>query len=450
MTRPFGCGPDINRRGRDSMAHEVFISYSHKDKAVADAICASLEQDGCRCWYAPRDIAPGAVWAASIIEAIKSTKVMVMVFTDFSNGSNQVLREISTAVSCGVTIIPFRLTASSPSDAMRYYLATVHWLDAMDDSLDSSIQQLSRRVRSVLNADADPGEVQHSAPPPPPSHPHAWKRWLGIAAVLFLAGAAAWFGLRGKEQIAPQEPVATAQLAETPVPTAETTQKPAPSPTAEPASESAPTSEPAPAPEPETDNTRSADLENYLYSTGGQTATIQKYTGKEYTVVTVPETIDGFPVSRIEDSCFRDHTEIRQVILPESVSVLGEKVFYGCTALTEINIPAALREIEGWTFAHTGLTQVTLRDTVKKLGYGSFYSCVKLESVFLPETITKIGEDTFRMCPRLKNVTITAENPDIHIKAFNENSRVTIIGVPGSYSEKYAQALNLKFEACAD
>ena len=118
------------------------------------------------------------------------------------------------------------------------------------------------------------------------------------------------------------------------------------------------------------------------------------------------------------------------MVLPESLSILGERVFYGCTALTEINFPDNLREISGWTFAHTGLTKVTLPDTVKKLGYGSFYSCVKLESVFLPETITKIGEDTFRMCPRLKSVT-----------------KVTIIGVPGSYSEKYAQALNLKFEA---
>ena len=44
------------------MAHDVFISYSHKDKAVADAIVARLEQDNCRCWYAPRDIAPGADW----------------------------------------------------------------------------------------------------------------------------------------------------------------------------------------------------------------------------------------------------------------------------------------------------------------------------------------------------------------------------------------------------
>ena len=83
------------------MAHDVFISYSKKDKAVADAICARLEQDGVRCWYAPRDIAPGADWAASIIEAIEKTKIMVLVFTDFANASRQVLglRSAGTGIS---------------------------------------------------------------------------------------------------------------------------------------------------------------------------------------------------------------------------------------------------------------------------------------------------------------------------------------------------------------
>ena len=141
------------------MAHDVFISYSKKDKAVADAICARLEQDGVRCWYAPRDIVPGADWAASIIEAIEKTKVMVLVFTDFANASRQVLREINNAVRCGVIIVPFRMTRAEPSKGMRYYLSTVHWLDAMDAPLENSIHQLSRKVTSVLcGTDLDSGD----------------------------------------------------------------------------------------------------------------------------------------------------------------------------------------------------------------------------------------------------------------------------------------------------
>ncbi len=132
------------------MAHDVFISYSHKDKSIADAICARLEQDGVRCWYAPRDIAPGADWAESIIESIEHSKVMVLVFTDFSNASRQVLREINNAVRTGAVIIPFRLTQTPPSGGMRYYLSTVHWLDALDGTLEHNLAQLSTLVRSIL------------------------------------------------------------------------------------------------------------------------------------------------------------------------------------------------------------------------------------------------------------------------------------------------------------
>ena len=132
------------------MSHDVFISYSHNDKAVADAACANLEARGIRCWYAPRDIMPGADWAASIIDAIKTTKVMVLVFTDFSNSSPQVMREINKAVASGVTIVPFKLTRAAPSDAMEYYLSTVHWLDALDRPLGESVEELCSYVGAIL------------------------------------------------------------------------------------------------------------------------------------------------------------------------------------------------------------------------------------------------------------------------------------------------------------
>lgn len=147
------------------MAHDVFISYSHKDKAVADAICAKLESEGARCWYAPRDIVPGANWAGAIIDAIREAKMMVLVFTDFSNVSGQVLREVSNAVSANVTIIPFKLTSALPTGDMQYYLATMHWLDAMDRPLEQAIDELSQRVCTNLEK-PEPSEPQRTSPSP--------------------------------------------------------------------------------------------------------------------------------------------------------------------------------------------------------------------------------------------------------------------------------------------
>lgn len=132
------------------MAHDIFISYSHTDKTIADAICAHLEGEGLRCWYAPRDIVPGADWADSIIQAIGSTKAMVLIFTNDSNVSQQVLREVSNAVSAGVPIVPFRLTEEEPIAGMKYYLSTVHWLDAMNTKREEAIAQLGVLCKAIV------------------------------------------------------------------------------------------------------------------------------------------------------------------------------------------------------------------------------------------------------------------------------------------------------------
>ena len=46
------------------MAHDIFVSYAHQDRTVANAVCATLEAHGIRCWIAPRDILPGSDWGS--------------------------------------------------------------------------------------------------------------------------------------------------------------------------------------------------------------------------------------------------------------------------------------------------------------------------------------------------------------------------------------------------
>jgi len=63
------------------MTHDVFISYSSKDKPIADAICANVEATGIRCWIAPRDIAPGEDWPTAITKTISHSRILVLVFS---------------------------------------------------------------------------------------------------------------------------------------------------------------------------------------------------------------------------------------------------------------------------------------------------------------------------------------------------------------------------------
>src|SRR3978361_324462 len=94
------------------MAHDVFVSYSSKDKPVADAVVAALEARGVGCWVAPRDIPPGSDYGAAIIEGINGSRVMVLIFSGNSNSSPQVVREVERAVNKQLHIIPFRIEAA--------------------------------------------------------------------------------------------------------------------------------------------------------------------------------------------------------------------------------------------------------------------------------------------------------------------------------------------------
>src|SRR5580658_8633344 len=104
------------------MAHDVFISHSAKDKAIADAVCATLEADGIRCWIAPRDVMPGMEWGGSIIDAIEQARIMILLFTANANTSPQIRREVERAANHNVVILPFRVEDILPDRSLEYFI----------------------------------------------------------------------------------------------------------------------------------------------------------------------------------------------------------------------------------------------------------------------------------------------------------------------------------------
>src|SRR5262249_47455391 len=113
------------------MAHEVFISYSTKDKAVAEAVCAALEAQKIRCWIAPRDVSKGTEWADAIPKAIKASTVMILIFSDHANRSMAVRREVRIATDNDKVIIPYRIEDVAVTGALEFYLPDIQWLDAL-------------------------------------------------------------------------------------------------------------------------------------------------------------------------------------------------------------------------------------------------------------------------------------------------------------------------------
>jgi hypothetical protein len=164
---------------------DVFISYSSKDKAAADASCAALESAGVRCWMAPRDITPGTDWGEAIMMALDHCRAMVLIFSASANSSPQIRREIERAVNRGVPILPVRIEDIVPTKALAYFMGPVHWLDAMTPPLDNHLRRLAEVAKTILrpapDTSAAAAEAQPEAvaalvsaippPAPPPSQP---------------------------------------------------------------------------------------------------------------------------------------------------------------------------------------------------------------------------------------------------------------------------------------
>lgn len=132
------------------MPSDVFISYSHMDKITADLMCDTLEENGIKCWVAHRNMLPGSEWPGRIIQAIESSKIMVLVFSNHSNISGQVIREVERAVSKNVIIIPFKIVDVKMSLSLEYLVSASHWLNACDQPLEKKMIELVGNIKKLL------------------------------------------------------------------------------------------------------------------------------------------------------------------------------------------------------------------------------------------------------------------------------------------------------------
>lgn len=167
---------------------DVFVSYSSRDKQVADALVGTLEKAQVRCWYAPRDIRPGTIYGEAILEGLRDSRALIVIVSTSSVASQQVLREIERAVHYGLTVVPFRIEEVKMTGSMEFFLSVPHWLDALTPPLESHLMRLVESVRSVLaipmQPAADPAvsqapSVPANIPPVQEISPDEWSRRTG-------------------------------------------------------------------------------------------------------------------------------------------------------------------------------------------------------------------------------------------------------------------------------
>ena len=151
-------------------------------------------------------------------------------------------------------------------------------------------------------------------------------------------------------------------------------------------------------------------------------------------------------VTSIESYAFMGCSGLTSVTIPNSVTSIEEAAFFGCSGLTSVIIPNSVTSIGGMAFwGCSGLTSVTMPNSVTSIGYHAFYGCSGLTSITIPNSVTSIEGYVFCGCSGLTSVTIGNSVTSIGERAFGGCSGLTSVTIPNSVTSIGISA----FEGCS-
>ncbi|MCR5501715.1 MAG: leucine-rich repeat protein, partial [Lachnospiraceae bacterium] len=183
----------------------------------------------------------------------------------------------------------------------------------------------------------------------------------------------------------------------------------------------------------------------------GTYAGITAYKGTD-TVISIPERMGSYEVSRIGKNAFKGKTAITQITIPSGVQTIqdyafqncsaletvslgtgletvGTGIFYGCTSLNHVTIPGSLTTIGNYMFyGCTSLSSIDLKN-VTGIGNYAFYNCSGLTSFDLKKTVT-IGAYAFSGCTGLTRMDFPDSVATITYRAFYNCTNLQSIGYP--------------------
>lgn len=141
-----------NTTGRGPGRSWVFLSYNHKDKRYMKMLSRALEEKGITTWYYERDIR-SEDYPKRILEALRRTRVFVVLITRSSNESEHIFNEVALAfemIRDGLTIMPVIIEDVELSDNLHYYLCRQEQTDASLPPIERQIRRFADKVEAVM------------------------------------------------------------------------------------------------------------------------------------------------------------------------------------------------------------------------------------------------------------------------------------------------------------
>jgi len=150
--------------------------------------------------------------------------------------------------------------------------------------------------------------------------------------------------------------------------------------------------------------------------------------------IVIPEyiTYDGleYSVTTIGGRAFWHCSAMTSITIPNSITKIDFDAFLSCTGLSTISIPNSVTYIgDNVFFGCTGLTSIILPNNAFSMGHGVFNGCTSLKSITIPQNMTSIPDYTFQGCTSLSSVNIPNNVQRIGLQAFTGCTSLTDITI---------------------
>ena len=126
-------------------------------------------------------------------------------------------------------------------------------------------------------------------------------------------------------------------------------------------------------------------------------------------------------------------SSLAEIVIPASVTSIGDRAFFRCGSLSDIVIPASVTSIGRTAFSGCGsLSSIVIPSSVSSIGDGAFSGCGSLSSIVIPASVTSIGNRTFSGCGSLSSIVIPPSITSIGEGAFSGCGFLSSIVIPDS------------------
>ena len=140
-------------------------------------------------------------------------------------------------------------------------------------------------------------------------------------------------------------------------------------------------------------------------------------------------------VTNIGDYAFSDCRSLTDIVIPDGVTSIGDYAFSGCRSLSSVVIPDSVTSIGDWAFnGCKSLADIVIPSSVTSIGDYAFEGCSALTSIVIPNGVTSIGDCAFANCSSLTDIVIPDGVTGIGKFAFDGCSSLSSLVIPDSVS----------------